>query len=64
MKEKEKIVEVWLTNADQSDEEVLEYVEELKQKYAKQKFKTVKFLSGSQDLEECTEELLCHNLGF
>jgi len=59
--DEKKIVEIWLTNAEQEDEELRESLKPLYAKYKKEKYKVAVFLSGSRDLFTQTEALLLHN---
>jgi len=59
--EEKKIVEIWLTNAEQKDEELRESLKTLYEKYKQEKYKVAVFLSGSRDLFKQTEALLLHN---
>ena len=59
--EEKKIVEIWLTNAEQEDVELRESLKPLYAKYKQEKYKVAVFLSGSRDLFKQTEALLLHN---
>ena len=56
--EKSGIAQIWLSNAEQQNERVMNKIKEL----SGEKFKVAVFRSGSKDLYECTENLLHHNL--
>ena len=58
-----KIVEVWLTNADQNDASVSGLLELLYAKYKEQKYKVAVFKSGKLDLVDRTAGLLIRNRG-
>lgn len=62
VKEKMKLVEIWLTHEDQENQQTLEMVHTLIQKYKKSKYKTAIFYSGNKDLLACTEGLLRNNI--
>lgn len=56
------IVEIWLTNQEQEDESVSEFVQSTAEKYSDKKYKVAVFKSGAHDLYDCTEGLIKHNL--
>ena len=56
------IVEIWLTNQEQEDESVSEFVQSTAEKYSDKKYKVAVFKSGDHDLYDCTEGLIKHNL--
>lgn len=62
VKEKMKLVEIWLTHEDQENQQTLETLDTLMQEYKKNKYKTVIFYSGNKDLLACTEGLLKNNI--
>ena len=62
VKDKDKIVEIWLTNSDREDEKVTELVDEICRTYSGRKYRTAVFISGTGSLEDCTENLLCSNI--
>ena len=59
--EPSKIVEVALTNAEQTDEAVKKQLKELYAQYKGTKYTVVVFLSGKRDLYEDTRDLLLFN---
>ena len=59
--EQKRRVEIWLTNADSENDEILEAVEQIKKEYRARRFFTVVFHSGACDLLANTELLLSHN---
>ena len=59
--EQKRRVEIWLTNADSENDEILEAVEQIKKEYRTRRFFTVVFYSGAGDLLANTELLLSHN---
>ena len=61
VKDDKKIVEIWLTNAEQQNKELRKSLEPLYAKYKQKKYKLAVFLSGSRDLFKQTEALLLHN---
>jgi len=56
-----KIVELWLTNAEQQDASFMEGLPDYYEPYQAEKYRVAIFLSGSQELAGATEELLLHN---
>ena len=60
--EKSGIAQIWLSNAEQQNESVMNLVECKIKMLSGEKFKVAVFRSGSKDLYECTENLLHHNL--
>lgn len=56
-----KIAEVWLTNADQKNSQLLEQLKSMYKDYKKQGYLVAVFRSGSQDLYRQTADLLCYN---
>ena len=60
--EKSGIAQIWLSNAEQQNERVMNLVECKIKELSGEKFKVDVFRSGSKDLSECTEHLLHHNL--
>ena len=60
--EKSGIAQIWLSNAEQQNERVMNLVECKIKELSGEKFKVAVFRSGSKDLYECTENLLHHNL--
>ena len=61
VKDDKKIVEIWLTNAEQEDKKLRQSLMPLYAKYKREKYKVAVFLSGSRDLFKQTEALLSHN---
>ncbi|MBQ3194787.1 MAG: hypothetical protein IJB59_14595 [Oscillospiraceae bacterium] len=56
-----KIAEVWLTNADQKNTQLQEYLKSMYKDYKKQGYLVAVFQSGSQDLYRQTADLLLYN---
>ena len=56
-----KIVEIWLTKAEQEDAGLREQLKPLYQKYKAKKYMVAQFESGDQDLEDITGALLVYN---
>lgn len=56
-----KIVEIWLTNAEQRDNALRESLKPLYTKYAQQKYLVAVFQSGERNLTDATSDLICHN---
>ena len=61
VKDSDKIVEVWLTNAEKNDKLLRQSLHPLYDKYTQQKYKIAVFESGHGDLLENTAGLLLHN---
>ena len=57
----QKIVEVWLTNAEKNDPTVAARLKPLYRAYQKQKYTVAVFQSGGADLLGCTRDLLRYN---
>lgn len=60
--ENKRIVEIWLTNQEQEDDNISEFVQNTADKYSGEKYKVAVFMSGDSDLYDCTEGLIEHNL--
>ena len=60
--EKSGIAQIWLSNAEQQNERVMNLVECKIKELSGEKFKVAVFRSGSKAQYECTENLLHHNL--
>lgn len=56
-----KLVEVWMTNVEQQDHALREKLKPLYQEYKRKKYLVAVFLSGANDLEQRTCDLLCYN---
>lgn len=56
-----QIVEVWLTNADQADLQVMQEVQTLRSNYRGTKYMVIEYRSGQGDLYAQTRDLLLHN---
>jgi hypothetical protein len=56
-----KIIEIWLTNAEQKDDNIQESLKPIYAKCKQEKYKVAVFLSGTKDLFTQTESLLLHN---
>ena len=61
VRDAQKIVEVWLTNAEKNDPAVAARLRPLYRAYQKQKYTVAVFQSGSADLLGCTRDLLRYN---
>lgn len=59
--EDKKIVEIWLTNAEQEDASVKARLNLLFAKYKNDGYTVVVFKSGKKDLFQCTADLLRNN---
>lgn len=59
--EDKKIVEVWLTNAEQEDAGVKARLSLLLAQYKNADYTVVVFKSGKKDLFQCTADLLRYN---
>ena len=56
-----KIVEIWLTQAEQEDEALHQTLQKLYQDYSQRKFKIAQFHSGAGSLYNATRDLLLFN---
>ena len=56
-----KLVEVWLTNDDQKNTELLENLRHQYKAYREKKYMVAEFHSGTSDLYACTRDLLLYN---
>ena len=56
-----KLVEVWLTRSEKQDQALRKRLKPLYQKYNDQNYLVAVFLSGSENLEQRTSDLLCYN---
>ena len=61
VRDAQKIVEVWLTNAEKNDPTVAARLTPLYRAYQKQKYTVAVFQSGGADLLGCTRDLLRYN---
>lgn len=61
-KTKNGYIEVWLTNQEQEEIDRAELTQQILSDVQSKKCKVVFFLSGEQELWECTEDLLTMNL--
>lgn len=61
IRDAQKIVEVWLTNAEKNDPAVAARLTPLYRAYQKQKYTVAVFQSGGADLLGCTRDLLRYN---
>ena len=61
IRDAQKIVEVWLTNAEKNDPAVAARLTPLYRAYQKQKYTVAVFQSGGADLFGCTRDLLRYN---
>ena len=59
--EEKKIVELWLTAAEQNDTALMESLKLLYEAWRERQYRPVVFRSGRRDLLDLTEELLLHN---
>lgn len=59
--EQKKIVELWLTAAEQNDPTLMESLKPLYGVWREKKYRPVVFRSGRRDLLDLTEGLLLHN---
>ena len=61
VRDAQKIVEVWLTNAEKNDPAVAARLTPLYRAYQKQKYTVAVFQSGGADLLGCMRDLLRYN---
>lgn len=59
--EQKKIVELWLTTAEQNDPGLMESLKPLYGTWREKQYRPVVFRSGGHDLLDLTEGLLLHN---
>lgn len=57
----QKLVEIWLTNAEKQDTLLQEMLKPLYGKWKQKGYLVAVYLSGAQDLCEVSSQLLCHN---
>lgn len=61
VKQENKLVEIWLTHAEQQDRQFLERLKPLYKEYKGKGFLVAVFHSGGRDLTGATSDLLCYN---
>lgn len=61
IREEQRMVEIWLTNAEKHDPVLQEQLKPLYLEYCKKKYLVAVFQSGDQNLASKTSELLCYN---
>ena len=61
VRDKQKIVEVWLTNAERDDPAVKAQLKPLYAQYKQKKYTVAVFQSGGQNLSHSTLDLLIYN---
>ncbi|MCD7946084.1 MAG: hypothetical protein LUF81_05725 [Clostridiales bacterium] len=61
VRDNEKLVDVWLTNAEKNDPQIQAQLRELYAKYKDKKYLVAVYQSGSRDLYESTLALLAYN---
>ena len=61
MRDEQKTVDIWLTNAEKNDPEIRRSLEEIYREYQQKKYLVAVFESGSQDLYQNTLDLLRYN---
>jgi len=59
--DKNRLVSIWLTKAEKTDENTRNSLKPLYEKYHAEKYKVGVFLSGNGDLIDKTSSLLLHN---
>lgn len=59
--EDKKLVEVWLTNKEKEDVQIVDYPKGIYGVYRAKKYRVATFLSGSENLWDNTVGLLQHN---
>lgn len=55
-------IEVWLTNREQQEVDRSELTQRILSNVTSKKYKVIFFLSGSENMLKCTENLILHNL--
>lgn len=61
VKDDEKLVDVWLTNAEKNDPVIRERLNDIYRTYKEKKYLVVVFESGGRDLYKSTLNLLAYN---
>lgn len=61
VRDKSRIVEIWLTNAEKQDAGLRERLKPLYREYTDKKYLVAVYLSGSQELAGTISDLLCYN---
>ena len=61
VRDNERIVEIWLTNQEKTNEKIKKSLNPLFDKYKQMKYKVAVFQSGNRDLADCTAGLLLYN---
>ncbi|MBE6844514.1 MAG: hypothetical protein E7508_02190 [Ruminococcus sp.] len=61
VRDDKRIAEIWLTSAEQQEENVQDFIGEKTAEYSKMKYKVAVFRSGSRSLYDCTDGLLHNN---
>jgi len=61
IRDDERIVEIWLTNREKTNEKLKDLLKPVYDKYREMKYKVAVFQSGSRDLTDSTAGLLLHN---
>ena len=56
-----RVAEIWLTNAEKRDEDLLQELQSLYKEYHDKKYLVAVFMSGERDLAVTTSNLLCYN---
>ena len=61
IREEQKLVEIWLTNAEKRDAVLRESLKPLYREYHEKKYLVAVFQSGDRNLTDATSDLLCYN---
>lgn len=61
VRDEQKTVDIWLTNAEKNDPEIRRSLEDIYREYQQKKYLVAVFESGSQDLYQNTLDLLRYN---
>lgn len=61
MREEQKTVDIWLSNAEKNDPEIRRSLQDIYKEYGQKKYLVAVFESGSQDLYQNTLDLLRYN---
>lgn len=61
VKDDRQLVEIWLTNAEKADPQLLTGLQDIYDKYKKKKYMVAVFESGKNDLYQGTLDLLAYN---
>jgi len=61
VRDENRLVEIWLTNAEKQDEGLREKLKPIYERYKAKKYLVAVFESGDRPLADATSDLLCYN---